>query len=85
MMSTIQTTTYVGTDGILHIDLPLGPTHAGAECIVTVQVASPQQQTSDESREERWRRIFAATAGKWEGDLDLRPDQGELEERESLD
>lgn len=82
-MNTIQTTTHVGADGILHVDLSLGPSHAGAECIVTVQVAPPIHRASDESREEQWERIFAATAGKWQGEPFVRPEQGEFEQRES--
>jgi hypothetical protein len=84
-MNTIQTTTQVDADGILHVDLPLGAGHAGAECVVTVQVTGTKSPSVALTREQRWERIFAATAGKWQGDPLVRPDQGELEERELFD
>jgi hypothetical protein len=84
-MSQIQTTLQVDSEGNLHLDLPLGRSHAGAECVVTVQVQESRPIGDETSRDERWDRIFSATAGKWQGEPLVRPDQGRFEERELFD
>jgi hypothetical protein len=68
----------VGSDGILHLELPLGIEDAGREVQVTVEPL-PAGSMSPED----WDKGILATAGKWQGDFE-RPDQGEYEKREPL-
>jgi hypothetical protein len=45
-METMQIHSRVGTDGILKLDLPLGPEEAGADVLVTIEpVISPVGQS----------------------------------------
>ncbi|HEX3656721.1 MAG TPA: hypothetical protein VHV55_12975 [Pirellulales bacterium] len=68
----------VGSDGSLHLDLPIGAAEAGKEVQVTVDPVP-----SAVSREE-WRAWVQSMAGSWQGDFE-RPPQGQLEEREPLE
>lgn len=67
----------VGTDGVLHLDVPLGAAEAGREVKVTVEpVSHPMTQ-------EEWMAFIQATAGTWQGEFE-RPAQGEYEKRDDL-
>ena len=77
-MNRIVTTSRVGSDGVLHLTLPLGAAEADREVRVTVEPAVPPRVSQEE-----WRRLVLATAGRWQGDFE-RPEPGELEEREPL-
>lgn len=68
----------VGSDGILHLALPVGPEEANKEVLVTVEPVARPTMTPEE-----WRAWVASMAGTWEGDFE-RPPQGEYEEREPL-
>ena len=77
-MNPITIKSKVGTDGVLHLDLPLGIDSACEEVQVTVQPVSAATLT-----QEQWREMILSTAGKWQGNLE-RPEQGAYEEREPL-
>jgi len=64
-------------EGVLRVDVTLGPSEAAREVKVTIE---PSTSIS----EEEWRRGVLALAGKWDGDFE-RPPQGEYEEREGFD
>jgi hypothetical protein len=70
-------TSKVGSDGILHLDLPLGLAEADKEVQVIVE-PSRRSMTQEE-----WRNFILSTAGKWEGEFEL-PPKALPEEREPL-
>jgi hypothetical protein len=71
----------VGTDGVLHITVPMDEADAGREVAVTIEpaecAASPRTSKAD------WEQFVRETAGAWQGEL-VRPPQGEYERREEL-
>jgi len=67
----------VGTDGVLHVVIPLGAAEANQEVEVTVRPTRPLLTP------EEWREFIARTAGSWQGELE-RPDQGTYQQREEL-
>ena len=68
---------HVGTDGMLHLDIPVGATEAGRQVQITIE---PDANTK--TQQEYWD-FLDATAGAWQGDFE-RPDQGEYEIRDPL-
>ena len=76
-MAPIHLKAKVGPDGVLHLDVPIGAEEANHEVDVTVEPAKPAMT------QEEWHKFIAETAGSWLGDFE-RPEQGEFEERESL-
>ncbi|HYT90827.1 MAG TPA: hypothetical protein VEL76_19110 [Gemmataceae bacterium] len=77
-MTRIVVTSKVGSDGVLHLTLPLEDAIAGQDVRVTVEPVAGPAPTPEE-----WRRAVLATAGQWQGDFE-RPPQGDYEEREPL-
>jgi hypothetical protein len=73
----------VGTDGVLHLDIPTGDPNVEFEVLVVMQpTAIPAPTTTPEER--GWPpRFFEQTAGKWQGELERAP-QGEYEKRDEL-
>jgi len=69
----------VGSDGVLHLDLPIGPTEANVEVQVTVEPVAKQAMTT-----EAWRLWVQSMAGSVDDPLFERPAQGEYEIREPL-
>ncbi len=76
-MTPIVLTSKVGSDGVLHLKLPL--TTADQDVRVTVEPIDPKKDMTPEE----WRAFILSTAGSWQGEFE-RPEQGELEEREPL-
>jgi hypothetical protein len=68
----------VGSDGVLHVSVPVGPADADRQVRVTIEPADEAPAGSVEYRD--WLRDVA---GKWQGDFE-RPLQGSAEEREPL-
>jgi hypothetical protein len=68
----------VGSDGMLHLTLPVGMAAADQDVTVTVASVQPEPMSQEE-----WRQFILSTAGKWQGEFE-RPAQGEYEEREPL-
>jgi hypothetical protein len=57
----------VGSNGMLQLALPLGPANAGREVQITVEPVSPPALSPEE-----WRQLILETAGKWQGEFDMR-------------
>jgi hypothetical protein len=74
-MSTIYATSHTGPDGVLKLELPVGIPDADVDVTIVVQPSK-----CSKSREE-FLRFVDATAGKWQGEPLVRPDQGVFEHR----
>jgi hypothetical protein len=78
-MQTITLHSHVGEDRILHLDVPVGLIDADLEVTLTVQAVKSLPEGS-------WSPgFFEKTFGAWEGEPLVREEQGEFEQRESLD
>jgi hypothetical protein len=71
----------VGSDGVLHVTVPIGSEDAGREVQVTIDAvkAGPAPMTQQE-----WRDFVLATAGSISDPSFVRHEQGEYERREEL-
>lgn len=69
----------VGSDGVLHLALPVGVEEADKEVQITVEPISPKAMTQEE-----WRAFVLSTAGSVTDPTFERPPQPPLEEREPL-
>ena len=76
-MDRIVVKSRVGSNGILHVTVPVGPADANREVQVTVEPISALLSPDE------WRQGIMETAGKWQGKYE-RPEQGEYEKREPL-
>jgi hypothetical protein len=83
MTDPIQFHQHVGADGILSLQVPLGPAAANADVLVTVEpLAGP---ALDEDPDEKdWHAFVESTYGSCAGLGLERQDQGTLEKREPL-
>jgi len=82
-MKTVQLQSEVGEDGVLALRVPLGSGEAGHRVIVTIEPAANGPATSENRKE--WHQFIQETYGSC-GGLGLeRPDQGEIESRESIE
>ncbi len=70
----------VGSDGVLHLTLPVGVEEADKEVQVTVEPMPPKKAMT----QEEWRAFVLSTAGSVTDPTFERPPQGEYEEREPL-
>jgi hypothetical protein len=70
----------VGSDGVLHLTLPVGVEEADKEVQVTVEPITPQEEMT----QKEWEAWVDSMAGSWQGDFE-RPPQGELEERDPFE
>jgi hypothetical protein len=77
-MTRIVIEAQVGSDGVLQLTVPLGPSEAGQDMRVTVEPITPPNRSAEE-----WRGVVLATAGRWQGEFE-RPPQGDHEGREAL-
>lgn len=69
----------VSTDGVLHLDVPMGEREANRDVQVTVEpLVAGESMTPEE-----WRSWVQSLAGSWQGEFE-RPAQGDFEEREPL-
>jgi hypothetical protein len=69
----------VGSDGVLHLALPVGVDEADNEVQITVEPIAPKKEMT----QEEWAAWVQSMGGTWQGDFE-RPPQDELEERDSL-
>ncbi len=74
-MQTIKLETYVGSDGVLKLELPLEVSDTDLEVLVVVQPKVKRGWPAG---------YFERTAGSLADDPIERPPQGEYEERETL-
>lgn len=70
----------VGSDGVLHIDIPMGKEVADEDVQITID---PVHKTSASMTQEEWRQFVMETAGSWQGDL-VRPEPLEYEQRDEM-
>ncbi len=77
-MSPIVLTSKVGSDGVLHLTIPLGAAEANHEVNVTIEPARPVMS------QEEWRKRVLSTAGSIPDPTFIRHDQGDYEERAEL-
>lgn len=80
-MNRIVVKSKVGSDGVLHLSLPVGLADAGEDVQVTVESYGPQPNRTQTP--EAWRSWVQEMAGSWQGGFERSP-QGDYEERESL-
>ena len=71
----------VGSDGVLHLALPVGPEEADKEVQVTVESITPKKEMS----QEEWEAWVEATAGSIPDPTFFRHPQGEYEERDPIE
>ena len=80
-MQTLHVQSQSGSDGVLHLDIPVEAPNADYDIVVVLQPRSNFSTTPAADR--GWPPgSFEATAGAWQGDF-VR-DQGQFEEREEL-
>lgn len=79
-MKTIQTKLRIGSDGVLTLKLPSGMADTDLDVIVIMQPVGPDGPKPVTDPEE-WKRFVEETAGCWQGEPLVRPDQGEFEIR----
>jgi hypothetical protein len=71
----------VGSDGVLHISVPIGREEANRDVQVTID---PVQVGPPVMTQEEWRDIVLRTAGSIADPSFVRREQGEYERREEL-
>lgn len=82
-MQSITLRSHVGTDGILHLDVPVGLHDTDLEVTVTLKPVTPKMEKTPE--ELGWPPgFFERTAGAWQGEPLTRGAQGEYEKRDNL-
>jgi hypothetical protein len=81
-MTRIELTSRVGPDGVLTLNLPLGPEEANAEVVITVQTANGKAHS--DRNQQAWEAFVRTTAGSIADPTFRRHDQGEYEQREPL-
>ena len=69
-----------GSDGVLHLALPVGVEEADKEVLITVELATPKKVMT----QEEWEAWVDLTAGSITDPTFIRHPQGEYEERDSL-
>ncbi len=80
-METIKLKTYVGSDGILKLEVPVSVTNQELEVLVVVE--SPPRLEADSERAE-WLAFIEETAGSLADDPIERGPQGEFEVRDQI-
>ncbi len=79
--SEIKVRLHVGSDGVLHLDIPTSIKDEDVEVTVTLKSVGESPQKTPE--ELGWSpRFFEKTFGKWEGEPLERGDQGDYEQRD---
>lgn len=82
-MKSVTLRSYVGEDGVLNLQVPVGITNTDLEVMVIVQpLVQSEAQTAEHTG---WiPGFFEEVIGSWEGEPLVRPDQGEYEVREEF-
>jgi hypothetical protein len=81
-MTRIELTSRVGPDGVLSLNLPLGPDEANAEVLITVQTGNGKGRGWND--QQAWEAFVRSTAGSIDDPTFGRHDQGEYEQRDPL-
>ncbi|MGB0561398.1 MAG: hypothetical protein ACPGVO_06290 [Spirulinaceae cyanobacterium] len=84
-MQSIKLKSRIGSDGILHLDIPVGITDKDLEVMIVFQAIAPQAAVSPPASL-GWRSdFFERTAGSIQDETFIRHPQGDFEEREVFD
>jgi hypothetical protein len=92
-MKTIETRAHIGADGMLHLNLPVDLPESEVEVLVVLQPLpenghaqnGAKSQSEGEATTRGWPPgFFEQVVGGWQGEMLMRPDQGEYEVREEL-
>jgi hypothetical protein len=78
-MTCIELRSRVGPDGMLTLRIPVGTAEANQEVIVSVRSAANKSRATADATD--WKRFVDETAGRWQGEPLVRPEQGEFEKR----
>lgn len=81
-MRTIQVQSRVGPDGVLHIDIPIGPASANSDVVVTIE---PKPNNPTQPAQGWPPGFFERTAGSIDDNTFFRHPQGEFEKRLDLE
>ncbi len=79
-MQTVHVQSQTGSDGILHLEVPVGLPNADLEVVLVIQPRSPAPHPEAGEAPDWPPGFLEETAGAWQGEL-VR-DQGQFEERE---
>ena len=80
-MKTIQTRFHTGPDGLLSLKVPSGMADTDLDVIVIMHPVGPDGSKLATDPEE-WKGFVEETAGGWQGEPLVRPEQGPLEKRQ---
>ena len=83
-MQSITLRSYIGPDGILHLDVPVGLTNVDLEVMVIIQPSTPATKANTPEARGWPPGFFERTAGAWQGEPLTRGEQGEYEKRDEL-
>ncbi|MEH2451287.1 hypothetical protein [Nostoc sp.] len=86
-MQSIKIHSYVGKDGMLHIDIPVEMKETELEVTVTLKPIKKQTASSqdEELRQLEWHEFLDKTYGCLADDPIMRHPQGEYEQREPIE
>jgi len=80
-MTRIEIQSRVGPDGVLNLSVPVGQAEANRTVKVTVEGVEERESKPPMTPEE-WKAFIDSTAGCWQGEPFVRPEQGEFEQRD---
>ena len=80
-MTRIELKSRVGSDGVLTVKVPVGMADADREVVITVQPVGEPANTAPHPKE--WERFIDQTAGCWQGEPLVRPEQPQFEKRQA--
>lgn len=83
-MQSIKLRSRVGSDGILHLDIPLDLRDKDIEVMVIFQPLEPSTQVKNPQELGWMPGFFEEVIGGWVGEPLVRAEQGEYETRETL-
>jgi hypothetical protein len=80
-MNRMVITSKVGSDGVLHLALPVGAEEANKEVQITVEAMTSKKEMT----QEEWEAWVDSTAGSITDPTFIRHPQGEYQERDSFE
>jgi hypothetical protein len=78
-MNRVTIRSRVDSEGVVHVDVPVGLAEADREVLVTIEAIAHSPMSPEE-----WRTFIDSTAGSIADPTFVRPPQGDYEEREEL-
>jgi hypothetical protein len=80
-MPPVEIKSRVGADGVLNVSIPLGPSEANHEVLVTVESVDVSAAPASSTAQEEWRNFVESMAGCISDPTFRRHEQGEYETR----